>query len=462
METKANYVAVGAFSLIVIAAFFGSIYWLNSVDAGGESAELNIFIEGSVNGLTNGSPVKFNGIDVGAIRRIDFDPENPRQVIARALVRSDLPISTETSATLAFTGLTGIAHIELAGGNTMVDNVFAMAEEAGEPAMIRAEPAAVDDLVATAQDIFGRADSVLTELELFVAEARGPLTQTLENTSRITEALAKNADQVDQFLVGIGSLGETLDGVSATLNSTLEGVDGLLSAVSPEDVEAIVGDLRGFTGNLNAASDRFEALAQTAETTLTGLQATGESLGSTIERIDQITEAIEPDSVSGAVDSIAKASASIATAADDVAELAKSFGGRTEQVDAIFANVTELTQRLNAASVRVDGVLAKAEAFLGSGEGGADNLIADASATLRAFRQTADTLNSRLDGITAGIERFSTQGLRDVQGLLSDTRRSITRIEQAITEIEQNPNRLLFGGEGSVKRFEGSGQRQRR
>ncbi|MEL6921081.1 MAG: MlaD family protein, partial [Pseudomonadota bacterium] len=117
METKANYVAVGAFSLIVLAAAVAFIYWLYTVDTGAESAQLDIRIEGSVTGLTNGSPVKFNGIDVGAIRRIDFDPENPRQVIARAIVRSDLPISSETSAVLAFTGLTGIAHIELRGGN---------------------------------------------------------------------------------------------------------------------------------------------------------------------------------------------------------------------------------------------------------------------------------------------------------------------------------------------------------
>ena len=463
METKANYVAVGAFSLVAILATFGLIYWLYSVDTGAESADLDIVIEGSVTGLTNGSPVKFNGIDVGAIRRIDFDADNPRQVIARAIVRADLPISTETTAVLAFTGLTGIAHIELAGGNTLVDNVFAMAAANGETATIKADPSAVTDLVATAQDIFARADSVLTGLEEFVDDARGPLTDTLENTSRITSALAENADEVDQFLSGIGALGETLDGVSGSLNTTLEGVDQLLSAVSPEEIEGMVSDARSFTGNLNAASQRFETLADSATKLLTDLEGTGAQLGQTLERVDEVVAAVQPEAVASTLESINEASGAIAETANRVSEISESFGGRSEQIDAIFANATEMTERLNEASARVDGVLAQAEAFLGSADGeGAGNLMTEASETLRAFRQTADTLNARLDGITSGLERFSNDGLRDVQGLLSDTRRSLRRFEQTISSLEQNPQRLLFGGEGSVKRFPSNGERQRR
>lgn len=462
METKANYVAVGAFSLVAILATFGLIYWLYSVDTGAESANLDIVIEGSVTGLTNGSPVKFNGIDVGAIRRIDFDADNPNQVIARSIVRGDLPISSETSAVLAFTGLTGIAHIELAGGSTRVDNVFAIAEANGKTATIKADPSAVTDLVATAQDIFARADSVLTGLEEFVDDARGPLTETLENSSQISAALAENADEVDKFLSGIGALGETLEGVTGSLNTTLEGVDRLLTAVSPEDVEMLVSDARSFTSNLNNASERFGSLADSATKLLSDLEGSGAQLNATLERIDGVIEAVEPEAVASIINSINKASGAIAETADRVSEISESFGGRSEQIDQIFANATEMTERLNEASARVDSVLAKAEAFLGSGEGGADNLIEEASETLRAFRQTADTLNTRLDGITAGLERFSNDGLRDVQGLLSDTRRSLRRFEQTISSLEQNPQRLLFGGDGSVKRFPSNSERPRR
>ena len=55
--------------------------------------------------------------------------------------------------------------------------------------------------------------------------------------------------------------------------------------------------------------------------------------------------------------------------------------------------------------------------------------MADASETLKAFRQVADTLNARLGTITDGLARFSGQGLRDVEALVRDSRRSINRIE---------------------------------
>ncbi|MEO1746388.1 MAG: MlaD family protein, partial [Pseudomonadota bacterium] len=70
METKANYVAVGAFTVLIVAAAIAFVLWFTRVDTGGESAQLNIVIEGSVTGLSVGSPVKFNGIDVGQVRSI--------------------------------------------------------------------------------------------------------------------------------------------------------------------------------------------------------------------------------------------------------------------------------------------------------------------------------------------------------------------------------------------------------
>jgi len=204
METKANYVAVGAFTILVFAAAFAFVYWVARVDTGGETAQLNIVIEGSVTGLANGSFVKFNGIDVGRVTRLSFDAANPRIVIAEAQVRRDLPITNSTSAVLSFTGLTGIAHIELEGGDANQPNVFAIAEEAGQTATITADPSAVNDLLATAQDIANRADSILTEFEDFVTEARAPLTQALDDVTQVTGALAANADGVDAFLGGMG------------------------------------------------------------------------------------------------------------------------------------------------------------------------------------------------------------------------------------------------------------------
>ena len=86
-------------------------------------------------------------------------------------------------------------------------------------------------------------------------------------------------------------------------------------------------------------------------------------------------------------------------------------------------------------------------------------VMAEASATLKEFRKAAETLNSRLGTITDGLARFSGQGLRDVESLVRDSRRSVNRIEEAITDLERNPQRIITGGDGAVRQYDGRARR---
>src|SRR5690606_24147468 len=101
-------------------------------------------------------------------------------------------------------------------------NLLDEAEETGTVAEITADPSAVTNLLQTAQDIFKRADSVLLELEGFARDVRGPLTQTVENTQRFSDALARNADGIDKFLASVATLSDELAGVSGKLDGTLQ------------------------------------------------------------------------------------------------------------------------------------------------------------------------------------------------------------------------------------------------
>lgn len=457
METKANYVAVGAFTLGLFLAAAAFVYWVARVDTGGDTARLDVIIEGSVTGLGVGSFVKFNGIDVGKVTALRLDSENPGVVIAETRVSRSLPVTSSTRALLASTGLTGIAHVELEGGNLEEPTVFELAEQTEGPAIIRADPSALNNLLATADDILGRAENIVIELEGFVREARGPLNQTLQNAETFSRSLADNSDAINEFLAGVGGIGQTLEGVSGRLDSVLASIDGLVQAVEPERVQSIMTNVETFTGGLDQVSQDVRELTGTANNLLAEFSGTGEQLDRSLERIDSILANVEPGSVGQTIEDITAATASAREASANIAELADSVAGRSGDIDQVITDVAQMAERLNAASVRVDGVLAKLDSFLGEGDAG--TLLADASETLASFRQVADTLNSRLDGITSGLERFSTRGLRDVEALVSDTRRSIGRIESAISNLEDNPQRLLFGGEGDVKRFDGRARR---
>ena len=109
METKANYTIVGFFTVLVIAAAFGFVYWMAEYGRGGPMTELIVRIPGSANGLSVGSPVRFNGIQVGSVQTLSIDADDPQYSLAFTQVRTDAPIYPSTKAALEIQGLTGAA-----------------------------------------------------------------------------------------------------------------------------------------------------------------------------------------------------------------------------------------------------------------------------------------------------------------------------------------------------------------
>lgn len=453
METRANYVIVGIFTLFAILAAFAFVYWTAAIGERGETATLRVRIPGSASGLARGSFVLFNGVKVGDVRRVYLDVSNPQVAIADAEIDRLTPITQSTQADIGLAGLTGQANIELKGANIKEPNLLDKAEADGTVAEIVANPSAVTNLLQTAQDIFKRADTVLNNLEGFTNDVRGPLTATVGNAQKFSESLARNADGVDKFLASVSALSEQLSTVSGKLDGTIEAAEGLLKSVDRDKVKNIVASVDTFTKNLSAQSDQIDDIVKGVNTTVASINDFAQKTQQTLSKVDGVLEGVDAASVKESLDNIRKASENANKAAADVAKVTDKFGDRADDIDQIVSDAKQLASRLNQASVRVDGVLAKVDKLLGSGE--AEGVMSDASATLKAFKQVADTLNSRLGTITDGLARFSGQGLRDVESLVQDSRRSITRIEQAISDLERNPQRIITGGEGTVREFDG-------
>jgi phospholipid/cholesterol/gamma-HCH transport system substrate-binding protein len=399
METRANYVIVGIFTIAAVLAAFAFVYWTAAVGERGESALLRFRIPGSASGLSRGSAVLFNGVRVGDVQAVYIDVTNPSAAIADAQVDRATPVTRSTTAVVGLAGLTGTANIEMNGGSLNEPNLFAEAAAEGRVAEIVANPSAVTNLLQTAQQIFERADNVLTQLEGFTKDARPPLQKTFENAQKFTDALAENADGIDKFLTSVSSLSEELAGLSGKLEGTIKKVEDILNSVDRDKIASIVDNADSFSKNLTKSSEKFDSVVGGAEGTLKQAQ-------------------------------------------DTLKKLQDLLG-----------------------SENAEGVIAQANETLKAYRRVADNIndrmtvLDDASKTLAAYKQVADTLNSRIGGIMDGIARFSGQGLRDVQSLVQDGQRSINRIENAITDLSRNPQRIITGGEGTVRQYDGRARR---
>ena len=81
METKVSYTIVGAFVVVLSAAIVAGVLWISSGRAAGKNYDtyLAYFTE-SVSGLNRQAPVKYRGVDVGSVREIGLDPDDPQRV----------------------------------------------------------------------------------------------------------------------------------------------------------------------------------------------------------------------------------------------------------------------------------------------------------------------------------------------------------------------------------------------
>jgi len=458
VETRANYVLVGLFSFIALIAGFTFVYWIDQYSKIGEPAFLRIRVPGSAAGLDRGSLVLFNGVRIGQVDSVYLDLNDPTIAIADATVdRSIAPITLSTRADIAAAGLTGGSVVELRGGASGEPSLFDEAENRGDVAVIVANPSAVTNILETVQDIATRVEKVLGDLEKFVGDARGPLTATVENAQKFSDALARNADGVDKFLSSVSKLSEELAGVSGKIDSTLTAAEDLMKSVDRDKVANVVANVEKITANLKESSDAIDGMMTDVRAALASVKDFAAGANETLAKVDGIIGGVDPATIKTTLADISEASRNANKVVEDVSKVTSRFGERADDIDQIISDAKGIAEQINKASGRVDGVMAKLDSLLGSGE--AEGVMADASATLKEFRKVAETLNSRIGTIADGLSRFSGQGLREVEALIGESRRAVSRIEQAVTSIERNPQRLLTGGDGTIRQYDGRARR---
>jgi phospholipid/cholesterol/gamma-HCH transport system substrate-binding protein len=209
MEIRARYVLVGIFVLAAIVAGGGFVYWLWGFGGFNEKTAYAVRFNGPISGLLTGSEVLFNGIAVGEVTGLSLDRAKPSDVIVTISVDKSAPVRADTRATLAFSGLTGAARINLIGGS---DSAPPAAQPSpGSPPAIAADNASLADLTQSARGTLGNIDQV-------IADNADSLHSAIASVDAFAGALARNADKIDSI---IGGLSQLTGGGAAAMNYAL-------------------------------------------------------------------------------------------------------------------------------------------------------------------------------------------------------------------------------------------------
>lgn len=256
MERDAHYVSVGAFILLVVAMAIGFVLWYTDAKDGREYERYEVYFEGSVSGLDQGSPVRFLGVDVGRVRRLGIDPSDATRVHVVVEVDKTAPISAATRASLGLQGVTGLLYINLKEASDVDRNAPLLQGE--RYPVIEAVESDFDAFLASLPELMGRANTLLERLSRVVSD---------DNLNGIAEAIKGMRDTM------------------ATMPQTAK------------DVQKLVAELRATVAEIHGASESLRAMSEEArpdvKATLARMNEIASSLADASMRVDRLTQKSE-------------------------------------------------------------------------------------------------------------------------------------------------------------------------
>ena len=224
METRANHVLIGLFTILVTLLGVVFALWAANYAANSDWDEYDVIFKEAVTGLGTGGIVQYNGINVGEVRKLSLDPKDPRKVIARIRLAAETPVKIDTKAKLAFVGLTGVAQIQLSGGLPESPRLLPTPEQ--RVPVIPTQPSALQNIAEAANDIVERLRTVLSDQNI------ERISGTLDDVHQVSSTIAAQKEDVAGLI-------RNLRDATAQLNVTLGKAQGSLDTIDKQVVDKL-------------------------------------------------------------------------------------------------------------------------------------------------------------------------------------------------------------------------------
>jgi phospholipid/cholesterol/gamma-HCH transport system substrate-binding protein len=249
MERDAKYLLVGAFVLLVagLAAFF--VIWYTGGRDQREYQRYEIYFEGSVSGLSEGSVVRYLGVDVGRVRAIRLDPRAADRVQAIVDVDAKAPISGHTVASLGLQGVTGLLYIDLERSSDDLP-LMPVVPSQRHP-VIRSVRSDFDLLVSSMPELFSKAAIAADRISKLFSDGN------IAAVNNLVGNISSASDELPGLLRGMRELAADLRGTAAQIEAAAAGVRQVTDSAGP-DLARTMERVRTVAENLATASARLE------------------------------------------------------------------------------------------------------------------------------------------------------------------------------------------------------------
>ena len=296
MEERVNYALIGLFVVVLSTVFVGVVTWLA---AAGDEKTYDTYVAytaESVSGLSPKAAVKYRGVDVGRVREIALDRDNPERVRLLLEIERGTPIKVDTVAVLATQGVTGLAFVDLTGGSREAEGLVAPPGQehpqirTGPSLMMRIDTAAttlMTQLGQVAGDLSRVTDRMTSLLDPETVASAGGTLRHLEQVTRVVaERVGDLGDGIREGRVLLSNWAKASQDLPALVSSLKDGATSVHEALGGVNraaggIDRMVGDTRR---DLVRASTDTLAQLEALLVELQQLTRTFQRLGADIER----------------------------------------------------------------------------------------------------------------------------------------------------------------------------------
>jgi phospholipid/cholesterol/gamma-HCH transport system substrate-binding protein len=421
METRANYVLIGLFTLVGFVGILGFLVWLTNSQLNQQYTHYQTRFT-SVSGLDRASTVRFAGLSVGQVTDLQLSPNRDGTVTVIMQVDANTPVRTGSTATITAQGVTGTSYIEISPGEpNQALLVDASPDEIPEiPAAVGFLQSLTEDvpnlinevqtLITDMQAVVGpenrqRVDTILSNLEDGSADIR----ETLDNFSKVASSVGTSVSDIATFTEG-------LSGITKSVEQTLEVADGALEAIRTLSTQA--------EGTLTAGNDALESATRTFDAAQvfldSDLRTAVGTIADTFERANTTLAAVD--------EALASSEGAIAAAEG-------AFRGADQLIN---EDLLGLSADLKGAVESFNQTLAAVTADIPAA-------ASDIRSAADAARVTMEDVSRVVSQGEAPVNAFLTQGLPQFTRLANEAQRLLVTLEQLTRRLENDPGRFLLG-----------------
>jgi phospholipid/cholesterol/gamma-HCH transport system substrate-binding protein len=269
-------ISIGLIFIIALSLFIWGFNFLKGFNLFKEQRVVYAVYD-QVGGLNKANPVSINGLKVGQVSDIYFEPGFSGNIIVEIIVETHIPIPKSSIALIYSSDLMGSKAIDLRLGNdtayinsgdTIATKVEASLKEAVnqqiQPLKAKAEELilSIDSVVtvikaifnekakenlsnslASIQQTFENLESASYNLDTLVASQKTRLAQIMFNLESITNTIRENEGNIDNIITNFSTLSDSL--AAAHIPETFANINSVVS-----DVAVIVEKINNGEGSI--------------------------------------------------------------------------------------------------------------------------------------------------------------------------------------------------------------------